>query len=255
VLLVSALSGPFVFVLTGVAAVDWIFRRRTRTREHLCLLALPVLAAAYVLLAFPGQRDLPIGLGATPMNLVRLCGGQVVTGFFVGTQGYSTLLQSAWFDPVVLVAFGLLLVWSWGVLRKGTAPERLLWLYGVGLLAAGLATPLASITIPQWEALWKTAGCGQRYYFHMMTACAIILVSETARSTGWARSGRLLLLALVFLDGVRLDWRIPAFVDFHWARYVREYQKIPPGEEFEIPINPPGWKMVLKKPFPPSDAP
>ena len=43
---------------------------------------------------------------------------------------------------------------------------------------------------------------------------------------------------------VRVDWILPAFTNFEFPRYAREYQALPPGGWVNIPINPPGWPQI-----------
>src|SRR5439155_26230060 len=47
--------------------------------------------------------------------------------------------------------------------------------------------------------------------------------------------------------GVAREWRYPAFADLNFPAYCRRYSALGPGQEIDIPINPPGWSMRLQK--------
>jgi hypothetical protein len=61
----------------------------------------------------------------------------------------------------------------------------------------------------------------------------------------WIAATLLLILAAT---GERTDWKLPAFTDFQFRKYVALYQSLPLGSSVTVPINPPGWQMKLRKP-------
>jgi hypothetical protein len=56
------------------------------------------------------------------------------------------------------------------------------------------------------------------------------------------------LLLILGVTGVRNDWKLPAFTDFQFRKYVALYQSLPPEFSVTVPINPPGWYMKIRKP-------
>jgi hypothetical protein len=47
--------------------------------------------------------------------------------------------------------------------------------------------------------------------------------------------------------GIVADRRYPAMVDLHFAAHARRVSAALPGETLSLPINPPGWRMILTK--------
>ena len=84
------------------------------------------------------------------------------------------------------------------------------------------------------------AGYGSRYFFPLQLLTLWLLFEAVAGKRPPAR------LALAVL-GLALAVNVPrlretAMPDNHWADYVA---KMRAGEAVEVPINPPGWKLIL----------
>jgi hypothetical protein len=52
---------------------------------------------------------------------------------------------------------------------------------------------------------------------------------------------------VALLVGIPGDWRYPAYPDRHFAQYVAQFDRVPRGMPFTIPINPHGIPMMLIK--------
>jgi hypothetical protein len=117
---------------------------------------------------------------------------------------------------------------------------------GRGLPAAALITPFVRAPLPRWEvSAWP--GVNGRYWFIPMLAFVTALLWMTGRTRPRGlRAFASLALALMVV-GLILDWRQPAFQDFHFNRCVREFNAAPDGAEVIFPLNPPGWYMLLIK--------
>ena len=57
-----------------------------------------------------------------------------------------------------------------------------------------------------------------------------------------------ILLALMLLQGIVRDWRIPALEDLHFPEYAAQFEAAPPRTYMKIPLNPqPEWFMEITK--------
>jgi hypothetical protein len=247
VVLLSGLSGPFALVLAPVAAAWWWAKRQDWTLVLTGVLALCALAQAVALLAGGFARS-KAPLGASVDGLVRILGVRVFLDAIAGRRVDLVLFRqpalhaSLW--PAVVCLALLLLVLGTAV-WKGPGPLRLLAGLAAGLLAAALSNPLVDLRLPQWPLL-QTPGAANRY-FVISTLAVLLSLSWLVLQPDW-RLPRLLatpLLLLALLVGIPADWWNPPLADLGYRSAVRRYEEAPPGSSVVIPINPPGWKMVL----------
>lgn len=245
VTVLSGLTGPFVLVL-AVIAVVWVPLRRRRWSALLGSLSLSLAVVQGVsLLRSPRGHYAP--LGASLHRLVLIVGGQVALGALVGSQGLKAMVADG--DRWGFALAGLVvLVVTWALaLAFGPLVLRLFVAMAATILAASLASPVASVTMPQWQAL-TIPTVGSRYWFIPMLAFLTSLVWLVS----WARPRPLALVALAGLAiaasvGMPADWRYPALPAIGYRAGVARFDRAPRGTQVAIPIDPPGWKMVLTK--------
>jgi hypothetical protein len=247
IILLTGLSGPFAIVLLPVMALYWWYTRRQWSVVLLVLDTMVALIQAVTVVLSSSQRS-HAPLGATPMRFVRIIDGQFYLGATIGVNGYLDVAASHWWAsvwaPLLIFVLGTSLVAyaAW----KAPLELRLLLLFGALLLAGALVSPLASMTQPQW-ALLIIPGAAVRYYFILIVAWLCVLVWLLCRATPtWRRMLVLVLLTLTLVVGIQLDWVYPPFQDYHFARYAAQFEKVPAGTHFNIPINP-NWTMTLIK--------
>lgn len=247
-LAVSGLSGPFVFALLPIPLLLSFRSRSPALQRNLVVLLATLPFALFALLSSTSKRV--VGhLGASLVNGARIIGGQFTTSFFLGEKTYAVLLGKPWFDAWAwssTILFVLLLA----LLIIYAAPEiRCLLIFGFSLLAMALVTPLAGFDRSHWDALWQVPGCGQRYYVPGMAAILFGISSLAGRGRKlWLRGIGIGLLLLITVMGARVDFVLPPFTDYNFPKYAKRYKHLPAGETISIPINPPGWKMVLRSP-------
>src|SRR6185437_4777516 len=146
---------------------------------------------------------------------------------------YFAFLMSA-----VVVGASLLLFAFW----RGPFELKLFIAFSGALFAAALNSPLG-----EWRVL-HLPGAATRYWFFPMM-CFLGSLFWLAWGKGipkklkWVAVGLLISMSI----GLVRDWRYPPLVDFHFHRYAREFSIAPRNTRCVIPINPPGWKMVLVK--------
>lgn len=249
-LVLSALSGPFVFVLAPVAF--WRYAQaRFPARKHNAAILLAALLVTLFAVFSSGSPRFNLELGVSVQNFARILGGQLMTSFFLGQGTYALMLGKPWFDAAVWTNLTVLVLLLAFLLRESGAEIRCLLLIGFGLLAIALISPLAAVDRSQWLALWSVPGCGQRYYLPVMAMLFLALAALVGHSQKrWPRLLGICLLLLIAGMGARVDFVLPPFTDFHFRTYAEYYAALPPAASLTIPINPPGWEMQLRKPAP-----
>jgi len=249
ILILTGLSGPYVLLLAPLAA--WRHRavRTSATRRNYLILLVTFGFAAFAAIASTGQRHPSTELGASFGEGIRILGGRLPIMLLLGEKSYSILLRQAWFDAAAVVAFGFLGFLVIVILCRGRSELRYLLVMGFGSLAMGLlSSPIGIHDIAAWRAFWTVVECGQRYFFLPMAMLLFSLASLAGGGKGiWERRLAIALLILMATIGARVDWRVPAFVDFHFRDYVEVYQALPAGSSLEVPINPRGWHLELRR--------
>ena len=245
----SALTGPFGFLLILVLGIRWL---GARERWFLLLGGLCLLCDAVQVWAIHGGGRPAVGpLGATPSLLLEILANKVVLdGLFAQdwthvvflTPGSGMGFVSGLID---LVAAGVVVT----ALIRGPEALRLFTLVAAGVLIAGLASPLVA-TQPQWPVI-DTAGVAQRYF--LLAECAwlaCLLWTLTRwrprlprRIDGGVIGVGLVLAAMAV--GLATAWQYPPFQNDHPATYAARLGSAAPGSTFVEPINPPGWSVQL----------
>ena len=258
-LVLSGLSGPFCLLLLPVAALAWWHRRDRWSLVRLCCIGVPAMVQIALLSprstppSVPTSRGLAIRApmspyGATPANLLRIFGGQIVVGGLAGWHAYVDLhdrlfAAHPWL-PALLGLAGIALPARAARVTDSFA-LRLLLLYATLHIAAGLASPIIVGDRPLWEML-AGPGAGQRYWYTMTLAFVATLVWSVAadpRTSMRAVAG--LLLAVLVLVGIRGDWRLPPRQDLDFAAQAERFARSPAGKIVHIPIPPATFEMVL----------
>jgi hypothetical protein len=248
-LLLAGFAGPTCVLLVPVAALAWWHDRAPWRLVLLLVLLVPASAQAATYVATAGHGRVRTPLGATPLRLLQIVGGQIVLGGTLGVDGYRGLrwLGEPWYPvgTALLGAAGLLFVGRALAVSRSLA-LRLLVLFASLELAAGLASP-AIAAVPRWEGM-RIPGAGIRYYAPPILAWLAVLLWSAGRDPD--RRVKLLArasLAGVLLLGLPLDWRVQARPDLAFASHAARYDAAAPGTVVNIPIPPVGWSMRLVK--------
>ena len=264
ILLLSGLTGPFVIVLALLGLV-WCWSRRAAPDRAwtLSLWGISVLLAGVQAVALLTSKRAEYPLGASFHRLVDVIGGQVAVAGLLGSAGMRHVEAGAHPFAVFLVASAALALVYAAVLLRGPLVLRLFVLMAVAIVISALATPMASSNVPQWVAL-TTPGTGSRYWVIPILAFYLSLLwmaawplrragrpgprSRPSRALGLpaAAVGALALLTSVVFAMPR-DWSYPRYVDTGYQAAVARFDRLPRGTRAAIPINPPGWAMVLVK--------
>jgi hypothetical protein len=130
-------------------------------------------------------------------------------------------------------------------LRHASLELKLVLIYCLALLLAGLRSPLIAEAGPLWQTLANTGN--SRYWF--FGALAFVWASSWCALQAQARSFRLVgTLVLVAMSvGLVTGWRYKAYPNEHFDVYVLQVQNAKPGQHVIIPIVPVPWTMELVK--------
>ena len=244
VLVLSALTGPFGFLLILVLGIRWL---RTRQRWLLVLGVLCLLCEAgqlTVLLWF--GRPAGGGLGATPSLLLQIVANKVVLDGLLAQDLKPVLFLTP--GPGTGYAAGLIDLGAGAIvlaaLVRGPEALRLFILVAAGVLVAGLVSPLVSAQ-HEWSRI-DVAGVGQRYFVMAEYAWLASLLWAVTRIR--LRPVAALSVAVVgaaMAIGLAAAWQYPPFYNDHPELYAQRLAAAPPGSTFTAPINPPGWALEL----------
>jgi hypothetical protein len=246
VLVISALSGPFVvFYAPGLAIKRWHEHgglvqaiRRVNWFDGVMAACLVVQVAAILASSTLGRSSAPLG-ASLPM-LAQIVQQRVVLGsFFQGTP--ISLPNSSW--PAIALLVVLMISIGVAAWRNGWR-YQILALFPVLMLGFALAKPMVSLTEPQWPPI--LAGAAERYFFvtNFFLFCHVLyLVSLLGR---FAYTG-LLVLSMAMVPFYIACFNIPPLAEVGYKDQIRHFQLLPKGETMVIDINPPGWKMTLTR--------
>jgi len=243
VIVIAGLSGPFSFLLVPVAWLLW-WERRLRLSKALAVSA----CAAVQVAAFLSMGGTPRDhgpMGASIGAFSRVIGGQVVIGSLLGQGGLEHLNTHPHFARYVffaltIAAFGALCLTAF----RGSIEHKAFVAFAAMILAATLCSPNGNGTAPAWPSLGHP-GMSGRYWFIPMLACLVTLAWLAAGRHPLAMRVPAVVLLLLLPIGVMLDWKYRPFEDFRWREHAALVEASAPGTAFEIPINPPGWKVRL----------
>ncbi len=250
VYMLVVLDGPLGILLIPIAAIlRWV---RKDARFNLALLALIPPACLQVAFMFMSDSRRTAENGASLRLFTSIVGGQV---FLSPVMGVRTAMHMYFEEGENRLFVGALIALIFGVffvfyaLRKGPLELKLFYLFAAMLLGLAMKHPLASFagTLKQWE-LMEIPGCGNRYYYFPMLAflaTPIWMLSYQVAKSRFSRCAALIVLLLLPI-GICRDWQYKPFPDKEFKSYVTQFEQLPPGARFTIPIHP-MWEMNLVK--------
>ena len=248
-ILLAGFSGPTCVLLVPVALLAWWHDRERWRLVLLAVLLLPATVQTATYFSSGGRGRERTELGAGPLALLQIVGGQIVVGGTLGVDGYRALRWfRGWVYPagaalagVAGVAFAARAVWL-----SRSAPLRLFLLFAALALAAGLSSP-ALAHVPRWEGL-RIPDAGVRYWAPPILGwLATLLWSACADPDARVKQVSRAALAAVLLIGLPLDWRVAARPDLDFPSHAARFDAAEPGTVVRIPIPPAGWEMRLRK--------
>jgi hypothetical protein len=245
VIALTAVTGPFVYVLLPIAVVWWLLRRR---RETLLLIALLVLGLGAQLYAETQTPRAAYPLGANLRDLVLLLCDRVVLAGPFAEEGHTHVFMTGLSHATIWASLIILLAAPVVVFAALTAPWelRLFDLTALLFVAAGLAVPAVSAAGNQWQIM--TMGrAGERYFFMAQVAWVVTVLWAASRlRLPRLRQGAWGLVAVAFASGLVVAWSYPAFTDDHWPQEARQIEIAPAGTHLSLPEPPGGpWTVAI----------
>lgn len=240
-ILLAGFTGPFCLLLLPVSLVFWWVRRNRWTLVITAALALPSIVQLLALIRSSSATRPAVGLGATPGLFIRLLGGQVYLGALLGATSSPANKRMAWIVTAAIIGTAVVVF----CLLKASLEWKLFILFSELVFTASLKSPMVSMTVPQWQVLQRSPGI--RYWFFPTLAFvwALIWCSSASRMR-LVRSfatGGLILMSF----GILRDWEYPAYTDFNFPSYAKQFAAAAPGTLVTIPIYPDGWVIQLTK--------
>ena len=144
----------------------------------------------------------------------------------------------------VLTALGLTLLTY--VFARGSLEIRCMLVFAAVVLAASLASPLATPNGLQWEAL-QQPGSTHRYWYlpELAVAAAVVWIATASRHRLLRIAGAV--AVCIMLYNRRSLLATASAADMHFETYAVAFQALPVGSAMRIPINPAGWVVDLTK--------
>ncbi len=207
VLLLSGLSGPFCLLLLPVAAWSAIEQRSPSTNWRLGILGATALVQIAFLVGGPHRGHMLPPLGAGPLTLARIVSLQIFLGAELGFHTISAVpTYPAWRGAGLPIAVPLVGVSLTAIaLLRGPRLVAKVALFAGLALAAGLASPLASATVPQWQAM-TIPPVGNRYCTFPVLAWIAVLFALAADRSRVLRAIGAALPAVVVTWAIPRDW-------------------------------------------------
>ena len=131
-------------------------------------------------------------------------------------------------------------------LLRGPLELKLLLVFGGLSLTLALLHPLIVPVGPQWPPIVVSGGA-ERYFLVPMLAVLMLLIwgiGRLPRRVAPVVGG---VLAVTFLAGVAAHPQYPPLLDDHPAASAAALDAAPRGTVVDVPINPAGWSMSLRK--------
>ncbi len=240
----TAVTGPFVYVLLPIAVLWWLLRRRRETLLLVVLLTLGLGAQLYAETQTP-RSSYPLGANLRDLVLL-LCDRVVLAGLFA-EEGHTHVYVTGLPDATVWA--GIILLFASPIVAfaalKAPWELRIFDLTALLFLAAGLAIPAVSAAGNQWQIM--TVGrAGERYFFAAQVAWMVTVIWAASRlRLPRLREGAWAVIAVAFASGLVAGWSYPAFIDDHWSQEAREIETAPAGTRLTLP-EPPGGPWTFQ---------
>lgn len=229
-------SGPFVYILLPVAALCYLVRRRRFTLVLLGVFAVALAAQLYASRLSP-RSD--VNIGASVGNLVLILSDRVILAGIFAEPGHRHAYLAGRPHGALLAGCLCLLALPIVLYAAKKAPWelRLFGLASLGIMTAGLLSPLVSVTGNQWLIIATGESAG-RYFFMARVAWVVTLLWAASRlprvgmrRTVWVVG------ALAFASGFA-TWGYTPYLNFNWPQEARTIQSASPGTKLILPIPP-----------------
>lgn len=246
ILLIAALSGPFVFPLVTIALIQYFYYKE-KNLSHLVALGFGLIVQSISLLYNFSSR-INIDLGASFFAFIKVVTGQIFIAGIIGKNSfrfiYNNFLQTnnglEKFFYVTIFFVGVTVIWI--AVKKGSSALRLFLLFAGLILAASLYSPMASTKIPQWQVM-ISPGAATRYWVIPIIAYLISIIFIFTIKNTYTKIFSSILLCILIIS-IANNWKFNAWQNLHFVNYARKFPTVPIDAVFEIPSQPLNWHKI-----------
>jgi hypothetical protein len=244
VLTAGGLSGPLVLVVAPLALVRWI---TSRQGWYGVLGAVASVVALVQLGVIHGAGRTGMALGAGVRSLIRILADRVIVPGLTGSQD-AAIFSLHWWHGLLWAALLVLATVALGAcaVLRGPAELRVVLAFSAASLTLALLNPLIVLEGPQWPPM-VTGEAGQRYFLIPTVGVLVLVLWGLSRLPRLPRAAAGTLLAVLLLAGTAAHPQYPALPDLHPAASAADLAAAAPGTVVEIPLNPAGWSMSLRR--------
>lgn len=251
VLLLSALSGPFIIFIAPCLAIKRYYERGgiAASLKKIDLFDIVLVICFFVqlfaiLTTATGTRS-TAALGASIFGLFEILQNRV----FLGSLFDISLVLSWKPEHITTIVFVLLnLAAILYFAFAGSWRVKISIIFPVLMLSFALAKPMISNTQPQWPPMINTAE-GERYFYvpDIFYFAFLLLIVSNLRNSKKIENFILLSVTVIFLYIFPNYFFIYPHPNFHYKEQIIQFEKLPSGGKMDIAITPPGWYMHLIK--------
>jgi hypothetical protein len=248
ILLLSGLTGPFCIFLLPIS-LFFAFKRHSRWQWGITgMLAMLCLVQLWGLMVLNPSGRPRVELGASIAMFTRIVGSQVFLGALLGGNGTGLLPGTGIFIFQLCAAIAGITMVAICFINSGNE-MKLFLCFSTALLAASLIFPAGYLQ--PGSTRWQQLACAGpvRYWFFPTLAFAWSLFRcLQVNMVPCKIAAGFLLLFMCF--GIVRDLRHPALNDLHFELATIRLEAAEKGSNVIIPLNPPGWNMMLVKHLP-----
>ncbi len=181
-------------------------------------------------------------LGATLRRFTQFLGGDVFLGLFVSGAALGMVHRFVYSVLAMILGLGLCAL----CFRYASAEVRMFIIYCFTVFAATMRSPIAGpTTVPLWLLILLQPDNRYLFYPALPLLLAVIWCAVSGPQRGIRAVGIALTAALFIRAGQGFRYRPLPDMDF--PQQAKALKSAPAGARMIIPINPPGWSMVLIK--------
>lgn len=248
VLIIAALSGPFIVFIAPCLFIKRIYERNGFVKAIKGINTFDILAAILTviqiiaILTTSTDTRSKAPLGASYSLLSDIISYRVFIGTFfdnVATKGLSayTTLNTIAFTSFALISIYLFI--------RGGEKVKILFLFPILMIGFSLARPMMANNSDQWPA-FLIPGAGQRYFFITNVFFYVFVMYLLSRI---GKYGKLTAIALPALlaSTYYSYFNIYPLPDVNYKNNIMKYYETPVGESINIQINPGRWQVTLQR--------
>lgn len=248
VLFISALSGPFIVFIAPCLIIKRIYERGgvysaiKEVNSYDILFGCLSLIQVFAILSTFSETRVATTLGASYPLLADIILYKVFLGAFFDNVASIPLMQNSLLNVII---FSIFLLYLLLMLVRGNRTFKICFLFPLLMIGFALAKPMIASSGEQWPLL-LFPGTGGRYFYVtniFLFALLLYIVSQLGKYDKYILAVMFFIMAPLY----KSYYKISALDEVGYMNSIVKYESINVGESMSIPINPPGWYLVLTK--------